>query len=235
VLSLSLGWISCGSSSTTTSDATATNAFDTGPTNAFDTGPANVVDAAPASVVDTAPASVVDTAPTNTIDATPTSNGIDASIADAIDTGLTTGDIDAGRNDSCPNLAGAYILTTQIVSTTCKLGLNTVTQPITYTFKQTAPSCSFTMTASIYPSSTYTGHFVMAGGKAKVFWDSVSPAPSILTYALTYTGEDLAIMPGATAATSTIAGTFTWHSAADCDGTTNVCSGALPAGCPTPK
>ena len=75
----------------------------------------------------------------------------------------------------------------------------------------------------------------MAGGKAKVIWDSVAPAPTILTYALSYTSEDLAITPGTTAATSTIVGSFAWHSAADCDGTTNVCNGAIPAGCPTPK
>ena len=225
VLSVSLCWISCGSSSTTSpGDAAPTSAVDTAPTSAIDTAVTTTVDAPAAS--DTAPINAVDVAPINVID---------SSITNAVDTAPTLGDIDGGANASCPNLAGAYILTTQIVSTTCKLGLNTITQPITYTFKQTAPSCSFTMTASIYPSSTYTGHFVMAGGKAKVIWDSVAPAPTILSYALTYTGEDLTITPGTTAATSMIAGSFTWHSGADCDGTTNVCNGAVPAGCPTLK
>jgi hypothetical protein len=140
-----------------------------------------------------------------------------------------------GSSDSCANLAGAYSLTTQIVSTTCKLGLNVITQPITYTFTQAAPSCQFTMANSIYAGSTYKGHFVMAGSNAKVIWDSVNPPPSSAGYALTYTGEDLIITPGATSSTSTIIGSFAWHSAAGCDGTTNVCNGLVPAGCPTPK
>src|SRR5450631_883322 len=224
-LSCSLGLISCGSSSTTSS-------IDTGTT-------IHVIDAS--STVNGIDASLT----VNGIDASSTVNGIDASstvnVIDAslttndIDASLTTNDIDGGPNYSCPDLAGAYILTTQIVSTTCKVGLNVVTQPITYTFKQTAPSCNFTMTASLYSGSAYSGHFVMAGGKAKVLWDSVNPAPTILGSALSYTGEDLSITPGATAATSTIVGSFTWHSAASCDGTTNVCNGSIPAGCPTPK
>jgi len=215
-LSCSLGLISCGSSSTTSS-------IDTGATT-------NVIDAS--STVN-----VIDASSTvNVIDASSTVNGIDASsTANGTDAGLTTNDIDGGPNYSCPDLAGAYSLTTQIVSTTCKVGLNVVTQSITYTFKQTAPSCNFTMTDSLYSGSAYSGHFVMAGGKAKVLWDSVNPAPTILGSALSYTGEDLSITPGATAATSTIVGSFTWHSAANCDGTTNVCNGSIPAGCPTPK
>ena len=231
VLSCSLCLISCGSSSTTSVvDASPT-------TNPIDTGSTpSTIDAPSTSAIDTSStANAVDAPATNTIDTSSTPSGIDAATT-AIDAAPTAGGIDGGPSGVCPNLAGAYTLTTQIVSTTCKVGLNTVTQPITYTFKQSAPSCSFTMTASIYAGSTYTGHFVMAGGKAKVFWDSVAPAPTILTYALSYTGEDLAITPGATAATSTIVGSFTWHSAADCDGTTNVCNGAIPTGgCPTPK
>jgi hypothetical protein len=121
------------------------------------------------------------------------------------------------------------------VSTTCSLGLHTITQPITYTFTQTAPSCKFTMTNSIYPGSTYTGHFTMAGSNAKVTWDSVDSAPTVAGYALTYTGEDLTITPAVAPATSTVSGSFTWHSAAGCDGTTNVCSGTVAAGCPTPQ
>jgi hypothetical protein len=133
--------------------------------------------------------------------------------------------------DECPSLAGEYSVTTEIVSTTCALGLHTITQPITYTFAQAAPSCDFTMTNSVYPGSTYTGHFTVAGSEAKVTWDSVDPTPSAAGHDLTYTGEDLAI----TLATSALAGTFDWHSAAGCDGTTNVCSGTVPAGCATPQ
>ena len=140
-----------------------------------------------------------------------------------------------GSRDACPNLAGAYKLTTEIVSTTCKVGLNVITQPDTYTFTQTAPSCQFTMTNSIYTGPIYAGHFAMAGSQAKVIWDSVTPAPTAATYAITYTSEDLTITPGTTVGSSTIVGTFTWHSAAGCDGTTNVCNGSVPAGCPTPQ
>jgi hypothetical protein len=109
--------------------------------------------------------------------------------------------------------------------------LHTITQPITYTFEQTAPSCDFTMTNSVYPDSTYTGHFTVEGTQVKVTWDSVSPTPSAAGHALTYTGEDLTITP----ATLALAGTFSWQSAAGCDGTTNVCNGSVPAGCPTPQ
>jgi hypothetical protein len=136
--------------------------------------------------------------------------------------------------DACPSLAGDYAVTTQIISTTCRLGLNTIT-PSTYTFTQVAPSCQFTMTNSIYSGSVYAGHFVMAGASAKVTWDSVVPPPTSVGYSLTYTAEDLTITPGATAATSTLSGTFSWHSGAGCDGTTNVCSGTVAAGCPTPQ
>jgi hypothetical protein len=137
--------------------------------------------------------------------------------------------------DSCPNLAGTYNVTTQVISTTCKLGLNVITQPITYVFTQAAPSCAFTMTNSVYPGSVYTGHFTMAGSNAQVTWDSVAPTPTSAGYALTYTAESLTIVPGPTPETSALFGTFAWHSGAACDGTTNVCSGSVPAGCPTPQ
>jgi hypothetical protein len=141
-------------------------------------------------------------------------------------TGTGTG-IVAG--DNCPDLAGAYSVTTEIVSTTCRLGLHTITQPDTYTFTQIAPSCQFTMTNSIYPNSTYAGHFIVTGDNAKVAWDSVTPGLASAGYALTYTAEDLIIAPG------TLSGNFTWHSGAACDGTTNVCNGSVPSGCPTPQ
>ena len=137
--------------------------------------------------------------------------------------------------DTCSNLAGAYSLTTEIVATTCRLGLNTITQPITYTFTQAAPSCSFTMTNSLYTGSIYTGHFVMAGTSAKVLWDGVDPPPTAAGYALSYTEFDLTVTPATTSAPATIVGSFTWHSAAACDGTTNVCNGTVPAGCLTPQ
>jgi hypothetical protein len=141
----------------------------------------------------------------------------------------------SASGDNCPSLAGAYSLTTEIVSTTCSVGLHAITEPASYTFTQAAPSCNFTMTNSIYAGSTYTGHFAMEGSQAKVIWDSVAPAPSVAGYALTYTGEDLTITPAAAPATSTIVGSFTWQSAAACDGTTNVCNGSVPAGCLTPQ
>jgi hypothetical protein len=235
--------ISCGSSSTTSGIDAAPNTIDTGSTP-------NTIDAAPSTnAIDTSSTpNTIDAAPsTNAIDTGSTPSSVDATAIDVAPTGIdataidaapTAGNIDGGPNNGCPNLAGAYSVTTQIVNMNpCKVGLNTITEPITYTFKQTAPSCSFTMAASIYPSSNYSGHFVMAGGKAKVIWDSVDPAPTILGYAVSYTGEDLTITPGTTAATSTLAGSFTWHvtTTTGCDGTTNVCSGSIPAGCPTPK
>jgi hypothetical protein len=138
-------------------------------------------------------------------------------------------------SDGCSSLAGAYSLTTEIVTTTCPVGLHTITQSITYTFTQTAPSCSFTMTNSLYAGSIYTGHFVMAGTSAKVLWDAVDPLPTAASYALSYTAEDLTVTPATASAPSTIVGSFTWHSAYPCDGTTNVCTGSVPAGCLTPQ
>jgi hypothetical protein len=149
--------------------------------------------------------------------------------------GSSDGDKSGNDGTGCPSLAGAYTLTTQVVTTTCRVGLNTITQPVVYTFTQTAPACTFTMTNSVYTGPTYTGHFAMEGSNAKVVWDSVSPAPTAAGYALTYTAEDITIIPGATQATSVISGTFSWTSAAACEGTTNICNGAVPAGCPTPQ
>jgi hypothetical protein len=154
---------------------------------------------------------------------TGTGTGIDTGTGAG--TGTGTG---AAVGDNCPDLSGAYSVTTEIVSTTCRLGLHTITQPDTYTFTQTAPSCQFTMINSIYPSSVYTGHFVVTGASTKVIWDSESPALTSTGYALTYTAEDLTIAPG------TLSGSFTWHSGAGCDGTTNVCNGSVPTGCATP-
>jgi hypothetical protein len=94
---------------------------------------------------------------------------------------------------------------------------------------QTAPSCSFTMTNSLYPDSLYSGYFTMDGAQAKVTWTSVVPAPAAVGGALTYTGENLTISPGA------ISGSFDWSSAASCTGTTNVCNGSVPSGCLTPN
>jgi hypothetical protein len=94
---------------------------------------------------------------------------------------------------------------------------------------QTAPSCSFTMTNSLYPGSQYSGYFTMVGAQATVTWTSVVPAPSAVGYALTYTGENLTISPGA------ISGSFDWSSAALCTGTTNVCNGSAASDCLTPS
>ena len=112
------------------------------------------------------------------------------------DTGTSTGTGTVVVGENCPDLSGAYSVTTEIVSTTCRLGLHNITQPDTYTFTQIAPSCQFTMINSIYPSSVYTGHFVVTGDSAKVIWDSVSPTPVSGGYALTYTAEDFTIAPG---------------------------------------
>lgn len=148
---------------------------------------------------------------------------------------LGCGGSGSSTSDNCPNLAGAYSVTTEIVSTTCSVGLHTITEPITWTFVQTAPSCSFTMTNSVYPSSQYTGHFTMVGNNAEVTWTSVNPAPTVLGTTLTYTSENLTIIPGVAPATGTISGSFNFHSSSPCDGTTNVCHGSIAGGCPTPN
>jgi hypothetical protein len=99
-------------------------------------------------------------------------------------------------------------VTTEIVSTTCAVGLHTITQPITWTFVQTAPSCNFTMTNSVYPASQYAGHFTMVGNNAQVTWTSVTPAPTVLGATLTYTSENLTIIPAVAPAAATISGSF---------------------------
>ena len=154
-----------------------------------------------------------------------------ASIAVALSLTACGADDQSPAPAVCPDLAGTYTVTTEIVSTTCSLGLHAITQPIAYTFTQSAPSCAFTMTNGVYPGSTYAGRFTVNGGRVSVTWDSVNPPPTVAGYALSYTGESLTIAP----ATGTLSGSFSWHSAAGCDGTTNVCNDAVPAGCLTPR
>jgi hypothetical protein len=139
-----------------------------------------------------------------------------------------------GGSSDCPNLAGAYSVTTEIVSTDCRLGLHAISQPVTWTFEQTAPSCSFKMTNSLY-GSKYSGSFKMDGTQAKVTWTTVDPAPTVAGYALSYTSEDLTLTPGVAPAAGTISGSFVWSNTSPCGGTTNVCSGTIPAGCLSPK
>ena len=133
-----------------------------------------------------------------------------------------------GPTDNCSDFSGNYGVTTEIVGTTCPLGLHVITPSITWSFAQTAPSCSFTMTNSLYPSSQYSGYFTMVGTQATVTWTSVVPAPAAVGGALTYTGENLTIGPGA------ISGSFNWNSAYPCTGTTNVCNGSAASDCLTP-
>jgi hypothetical protein len=137
---------------------------------------------------------------------------------------------------SCASFAGTYNVTTEIVSTTCALGLHTITQPLRWVFVQTAPSCSFTMTnPDLYPNSQYTGYFTMVGNNATVTWTSVTPAPTVLTYTLSYTSENLTIIPAvAPATTGTISGSFNFSMSTPCTGTTNVCNGSIRSGCLTP-
>jgi hypothetical protein len=131
--------------------------------------------------------------------------------------------------DNCPSLAGTYDVTSEIVSTDCPVGLHVITEPITWTFVQTAPSCSFKMTNSLYPTSQYAGTFTMEGTQAKVTWTSVSPAPVSAGHALTYTSESLTVT-----GTATLSGSFAWSSAYGCTGTTNICHGSVSAGCANP-
>lgn len=138
-------------------------------------------------------------------------------------------------SDDCSSFAGTYDVTTEIVSTTCPVGLHAITQPVTWVFTQAAPSCNFTMTNSLYPGSLYSGRFVMEGGTAKVTWASVAPAPVVGGRALGYTAESLTIRPAVAPAHATISGSFDWSSAYPCTGTTNVCSGSIAAGCATPN
>jgi len=135
--------------------------------------------------------------------------------------------------NNCPNFAGNYSVTTEIVSTTCPAVLDRVTDA-TWKFTQAAPSCAFTMTDTTYSGSVYSGHFAMSGTDATVSFDSVSPAPTPGGYTLTYVSESLTIYPAVAPASSTISGSFVFHSAYPCDGTTNVCHGTVAA-CLTPQ
>ena len=148
-----------------------------------------------------------------------------------------TGSIDGGSTPigGCPDLSGVYNVTTEIVSTTCPLGLHVITQPIAWTFVQTAPSCDFTMTNSLYPTSHYAGQFSMVGTQAKVIWTTSTPAPIVSGYALTYAAENLTIAPAVPPAAAKLSGSFDWSSAYPCTGTTNVCSGSVASGCLTPN
>lgn len=150
-------------------------------------------------------------------------------------TGGTGGSGGGGTGGGCASFSGAYDVTTEIVDTTCPVGLHTISQPVTWTFTQAAPSCDFTMTNSLYSSSVYSGHFTMDGTRAKVTWTSVMPAPVVGGRALTYTAEDLTITAAAASAAGSVSGSFEWSSAYPCTGTTNVCSGTLTAGCPIPN
>lgn len=144
------------------------------------------------------------------------------------------GNNSGGSTGGCSDFSGTYSLTTEIVSTTCPVGLHVITEPITWTFVQTAPSCSFTMTNSLYPGSQYSGSFSMEGTQAKVTWTSVDPAPVVSSYALTYKSEDLTVSPAVAPAAPSISGSFVWSSAYPCTGTTNVCNGSVASGCLTP-
>ena len=97
--------------------------------------------------------------------------------------------------DNCASFAGTYDVTTEIVSTTCPAGLHAISQPVTWTFVQTAPSCRFTMTNSLYSTTQYAGYFTMQGTSATVTWTSASPAPIVGARSLTYTSETLTVHP----------------------------------------
>jgi hypothetical protein len=87
----------------------------------------------------------------------------------------------------------------------------------------------------LYPNSQYTGYFTMVGNNATVTWTSVTPAPTVLTYTLSYTSENLTIIPAvAPATTGTISGSFNFSMSTPCTGTTNVCNGSIRSGCLTP-
>jgi len=247
---LALFLVACGSSGSSTS-----NTIDGGGKSTTDSVIGSSIDSAAGSF-DSATGSF-DSATGGTDSATDSATGSTDSAIDST-TGSTdsatsstdsatdsaTGSTDSatGSTDSastpiggCPDLSGAYNVTTEIVSTTCPLGLHVITQPITWTFVQTAPSCNFTMTNSLYPTSHYAGQFSMVGTQAKVTWTSSTPAPLVSGYALTYTAENLTIAPAVPPAAATLSGSFDWSSAYPCTGTTNVCSGSVASGCLTPK
>ena len=141
---------------------------------------------------------------------------------------------DGGAND-CTDFSGTYDVTTEVVATDCSLGLHAISQPVRWKFLQTAPSCDFHMNNSLYPDCVYTGYFTMTGTQAKITWTQVVPAPLVAGRTLTYTSEDLTIAAGADGGGGILSGTFAWGSSAPCTGTTNVCHGSVPAGCPTPN
>jgi hypothetical protein len=75
----------------------------------------------------------------------------------------------------------------------------------------------------------------MNGSQAKVTWTTVVPSPFVSGRALTYTSENLTIVPAVAPAPATLSGSFAWNSAYPCSGTTNVCHGSVPAGCLAPN
>ena len=141
----------------------------------------------------------------------------------------------SGPANNCTDFAGSYSVTTEIVETACPVGLHVVSEPVTWTFVQTAPSCSFTMTNSLYAGSQYSGYLTMEGSDAKVTWTTVTPAPTVSGHSLTYTAEDLTLIPAVAPATAMLSGSFSWSSSYGCTGTTDVCHGSIPAGCLTPN
>jgi len=148
------------------------------------------------------------------------------------DTGGSSGSDTGAVGNNCTDFAGAYDVTTEIVATDCSLGLHTITQPVKWTFTQSAPSCAFTMKNSVYPDCVYSGYFTMAAAGAKITWTQVVPDPIVASRTLTYTSEDLSI---SVSSGRIIFGSFNWSSSSPCTGTTNVCHGTVPAGCATPN
>ena len=221
------GSIDTAIDSATGSLDTATGSLDTA-TGSLDTATGSI-DSATGSL-DTATGSL-DTA-TGSLDTA--TRSLDTATG-SLDT--ATGSLDTAGTPigGCPDLSGTYNVTTEIVSTTCPLGLHVITQPITWTFVQAAPSCNFTMTNSLYPASHYAGQFSMVGTQAKVTWTSATPAPIVSGFALTYSAETLTIAPAVPPAAAKLSGSFDWSSAYPCTGTTNVCSGSVASGCLTPN
>ena len=238
---LALFLVACGSSSTS-KDGGGTSSKDGDSTSSIDSATSSIDGGT--SSIDSATCSIA--GGTSSSDrATGNIDGGTSSIDSAtgnIDGGRSsidsaTGSIDGGSTPigGCPDLSGVYNVTTEIVSTTCPLGLHVITQPIAWTFVQTAPSCDFTMTNSLYPTSHYAGQFSMVGTQAKVIWTTSTPAPIVSGYALTYAAENLTIAPAVPPAAAKLSGSFDWSSAYPCTGTTNVCSGSVASGCLTPN
>jgi len=159
-------------------------------------------------------------------------SGSDTGGSSGSDTGGSSGSDTGTVGNNCTDFAGAYDVTTEIVATDCSLGLHTITQPVKWTFTQSAPSCAFTMKNSVYPDCVYSGYFTMAAAGAKITWTQVVPDPIVASRTLTYTSEDLSI---SVSSGRIIFGSFNWSSSSPCTGTTNVCHGTVPAGCATPN